>query len=252
MATNDFDKLREPFPASDIEWRIQQSGVKNGKGWAMALAYVTNRAIQSRLDEVVGAENWKNEYSKAPDDGVLCGISIRVNVEAPLTSREWVTKFDGAENTQVEAVKGGLSGAMKRAAVQWGIGRYLYNLESTFVETSDKKVGKFTEYLNVKDPKTHQTLWTGYWAIPDLPAWAMPAPEKTQAPEKSAEPKPGLIKPASMDRLKTLMRDSGYTGASATNFVQMVIGTDAPTSESEVQELIEALGPLSESREYLG
>ena len=26
----------------------------------------------------------------------------------------------------------GLSGAMKRAAVQWGIGRYLYNLPATF------------------------------------------------------------------------------------------------------------------------
>ena len=45
-------------------------------------------------------------------------------------------KWDAAENTQVEAVKGGRSGAMKRAAVQWGIGRYLYNLEEGFAQTS--------------------------------------------------------------------------------------------------------------------
>lgn len=49
--------------------------------------------------------------------GVECGISIKID-------GEWITKWDAAENTQVEAVKGGRSGAMKRAAVQWGIGRY--------------------------------------------------------------------------------------------------------------------------------
>ncbi|MDI8954255.1 hypothetical protein MJO10_29205, partial [Salmonella enterica subsp. enterica serovar Anatum] len=40
------DQLDEPFAAEDIEWRIQQSGkTRDGKVWAMVLAYVTNRAI---------------------------------------------------------------------------------------------------------------------------------------------------------------------------------------------------------------
>ncbi len=47
----------------------------------------------------------------------------------------------GCRETQVEAVKGGRSGAMKRAAVQWGIGRYLYNLEKILQISSDKKQG---------------------------------------------------------------------------------------------------------------
>src|SRR5690606_39028946 len=51
---------------------------------------------------------------------------------------EWVTKFDGAENTAVEAVKGGLSDSMKRAAAQWGIGRYLYTLESVWVPLDER------------------------------------------------------------------------------------------------------------------
>ena len=37
-----------------------------------------------------------------------------------------------ADNTVIERVKGGLSNAMKRAGVQWGIGRYLYKLPTTF------------------------------------------------------------------------------------------------------------------------
>ncbi len=43
------DQLDEPFAAEDIEWRIQQSGkTRDGKVWALVLAYVTNRAIMKR------------------------------------------------------------------------------------------------------------------------------------------------------------------------------------------------------------
>lgn len=135
----DLNKLDEPFPTADIEWRVQSCGVtSNGKPWAMVLAYVTNRAIMKRLDDVCGKAFWRNEFLPAPDSGVMCGISIKVE-------EEWITKWDAAENTQVEAVKGGMSGAMKRAAVQWGIGRYLYSLEEGFAEVSLKSVMVGTE-----------------------------------------------------------------------------------------------------------
>lgn len=122
----DLSKLKEPFPFEDLEFRLQSCGEKNGKVWAKYLTYVTNRAICNRLDEVVGPENWKNEFCAGPNGGVLCGISIRIN-------NEFITKWDGAENTNIEAVKGGLSGAMKRAAsTGWGIGRYLYKLPESW------------------------------------------------------------------------------------------------------------------------
>lgn len=154
----DLKRLTEVFVPTDIEWRVQRSG-KGSKGvWAMVLAYVTNRAIQQRLDDVCGPENWKNEFVKAPDGGVLCGISIKTS------SGEWVTKWDGAENTDIEAVKGGLSGSMKRAAVQWGIGRYLYNLDATFATITDdgKNSGKLKDGTFFK------------WNPPTLPDWALP------------------------------------------------------------------------------
>ena len=58
------------------------------------------------------------------------GISIRIN-------GEWITKYDVSDPTQIEPVKGGFSGAMKRAGAQWGIGRYLYQLQETFAEVSE-------------------------------------------------------------------------------------------------------------------
>ncbi|EJX3098364.1 recombinase [Salmonella enterica] len=166
----DLNKFDAPFNPEDIEWRIQRSGkTSDGKIWARVLAYVTNRAIMKRLDDVCGKAGWRNEYRDIPNNGgVECGISIKID-------SEWVTKWDAAENTQVEAVKGGRSGAMKRAAVQWGIGRYLYNLEEGFAQiSSDNKQGWNRSKL--KDG----TVFS--WIPPSLPAWAMPASDNL-APE---------------------------------------------------------------------
>jgi hypothetical protein len=164
MATEqELARLREPFPTDDIEWRLQQAGEKNGRIWGKALAYVTNRAIQQRLDEVVGPANWKNEFREGPGGGVLCGISVRIEREDG--SHEWVTKWDGAENTDIEAVKGGLSAAMKRSAsTGWGIGRYLYNLEEGWVNVNDG--GRLSG-------KTKEGKWFR-WDPPTLPDFAVP------------------------------------------------------------------------------
>ena len=83
----DLSKLKEPFPPEDIEWRIQQGGVKENKPWALVLAYISNRAIMDRLDSVCGPEKWSNNYAKGPDGGILCSISIKIG-------DEWVTKWD--------------------------------------------------------------------------------------------------------------------------------------------------------------
>lgn len=166
----DLLRLRDPLPPEDIEWRVQTAGEKNGKPWARVLAYVTNRAMMNRFDEVVGPENWRNEYREGPGGGILCGLSVRVF--HPLNPEgEWVTKWDGAENTDVEAVKGGLSNAMKRAAVQWGIGRYLYELEEGWANVHDG--GRFS--ARTKDGKWFK------WDPPLLPEWAIPRPHAADA-----------------------------------------------------------------------
>jgi hypothetical protein len=74
----DLARLRDPFAPQDIEWRVQTAGEKNGKPWARVLAYVTNRAIMERFDDVVGPENWQNVYKEGPAGGVICGLSVRV------------------------------------------------------------------------------------------------------------------------------------------------------------------------------
>lgn len=178
------EKLQDPFPMKDIEWRIQSCGVStSGKPWARALAYVTNRAIQERLDSVFGVSGWKNEYKDAPLGGVLCGISIWDK-----DHKHWVTKWDGADNTATEAIKGGLSASMKRAGAQLGIGRYLYNLDLNFVECSLEKPSNNNDWSMAHDKKSGQCI---YWKKPtSLPKWALPKNNNKDMPESLPSQEP--------------------------------------------------------------
>lgn len=139
-------ELLKPFAAADLEWRLQMTFEEKMTG--IAVPYVTNRAIQNRLDSVVGAENWCNEFKpwhgSGKKEAQICGISIYFE------DRGWITKWDGAEDSDIEPVKGGLSDSMKRAAVQWGIGRVLYNMDTVFV--SIEKRGK--TFLIKKEERT--------------------------------------------------------------------------------------------------
>ena len=52
--------LAKPFAPEDLEWRLQNTTEEKMRG--LAVPYVTNRAIQNRLDEVCGPENWYNDF----------------------------------------------------------------------------------------------------------------------------------------------------------------------------------------------
>jgi len=136
----------------------------------MVLAYITARAIQKRLDDVCGPENWRVEEPRIIDingkSAFAVGISIRIG-------DEWITKWDVAEPTNVEPAKGGFSGGMKRAGAQWGIGRYLYHLDETFAKVVDQPVEGARTWNYARLPEKHGGA-TYYWQTPTLPAWALP------------------------------------------------------------------------------
>lgn len=121
--------LSAEFPRPDVDWRPQG---KPYNGAILALAYIDARAVMDRLDAVCGPENWQDSYAETARGRVICTIKIKIG-------DEWVGKSDGAGDTQVEGEKGGISDAFKRAAVKWGIGRYLYDLDTPWVPCDVKK-----------------------------------------------------------------------------------------------------------------
>lgn len=123
----DFEKLRAPF--DKIHWRAQT--VVKGQGGlgyvAMALAYMDARDVMERLDAVCGPEGWQDSYHETPNGRIVCSLSLNVN-------GVWITKSDAAGDTAVEGEKGAVSDAFKRAAVKWGIGRYLYAMDAPWAD----------------------------------------------------------------------------------------------------------------------
>jgi hypothetical protein len=120
-----FTALAAPFPPDAIHWRAQTLA---GKGTsALALAYIDARDVMDRFDAVCGPAGWQNDYVETPRGRVIGKISV-------LVDGQWITKADGAGDTDVEGEKGGISDALKRTAVLWGVGRYLYRLPATWAD----------------------------------------------------------------------------------------------------------------------
>jgi hypothetical protein len=142
----DLAKLKKQIP---YRWRIQSINKQGTK--ASAVAYIDARDVMEVLDEVVGPENWQDRYS-TEGDLLIAGIGIK-------TGGEWVWKHDTGSKTFVEEEKGQISDAFKRAAVKWGIGRFLYEIDTQWVSINkDKKpvdekgqvIWDLSAYLNTK------------------------------------------------------------------------------------------------------
>jgi hypothetical protein len=160
--------LAAPFAPEEV--RFKPAVVSGNR--ALALAYVDARAIQDRLDGVLGVLGWQDSYKCLEDGSVVCRLRLRLG-------EEWITKMDvGSPSEQPDGgdrLKAAFSDALKRAAVKFGIGRYLYRLPQQWVDY---------------DPRKKQ-----FARPPQLPTFALPN-QKAEGRRQKAElqassPEPG-------------------------------------------------------------
>lgn len=118
-------------------WRVQS--FSKHKPQAACVAYIDARDAMKILDEVCGPENWQDDYKEV--NGMLFG-GVAVRVEG-----EWVWKWDTGSESNIEKDKGHVSDSFKRAAVKWGIGRFLYDLEVKYVPANEKNTGNNYPYV---------------------------------------------------------------------------------------------------------
>jgi hypothetical protein len=162
-------KLAEPFAPEIVSWRVGSVSAEKKRG--MALAFVDARDVMNRLDDACGPFGWMTEHS-ALGTRTMCRLSIR----DPETG-EWISRTDGCGDTDYEAEKGSFSDSLKRVAVTFGVGRYLYDVDAPWVEVEQR--GKTWVIAASELPKLRLRL-----PRPGKPADARPA----SAPPRAAQP----------------------------------------------------------------
>lgn len=95
--------------------------VRDGRA-KQKFAYIDARAVMDRLDDVVGAENWGSTF-RGPFEGLAVECTLTIHGIAKTDVGYPNAANDGHGE---EALKAAYSDALKRAAVHWGIGRFLY------------------------------------------------------------------------------------------------------------------------------
>ena len=137
------EQLLCPFPEKKVHWRIGARTKDKKKG--LPLAYIDARDVMTRLDEVFGVGKWQDTYFETATGRIICELECYID-------SMWIKKSDGAGDTGTEGEKGAISDAFKRAAVKFGIGRYLYSIKANYTALGD--------YNKFEKPK--------------LPLWATP------------------------------------------------------------------------------
>lgn len=126
--------LKRPFDVASLSWRVGNTDAKRNGGKptkGQMLAYIDARDVMKRLDDVLGFSGWRDEYREV-QGRIVCRLWLRID-------GDWTWREDGAGDTETEGEKGGLSDAFKRAAVKWGVGRYLYDMPSPWVAVDEYK-----------------------------------------------------------------------------------------------------------------
>jgi hypothetical protein len=170
------EALSAPFPANEVRWKPQAVS-KDGKR-ALAICYIDARAVLDRLDAVCGIDGWQDRYEQLPNGSVVCRLRCRIG-------ERWIVKSDvGSPSEQPDEGdrhKAAFSDALKRAAVKYGIGRYLYRLPCQWVDWNAEK--------------------RQFVRVPTLPAFALPAAKANPATAPSSAPvSNGKPKPANPPR----------------------------------------------------
>lgn len=147
MENNTVNLLKEltaVFPVEQLKWRIISVFEKENKLQGIIAPYIDSRNLMNRFDNVLGC-NWSCDY-KIINCNSLTAVecTISVNTAEGRIARADIADIDmNSSFGNGSILKSGYSNSFKRAAVAWGVGRYLYSLGNFFVPIENNLNGPF-------------------------------------------------------------------------------------------------------------
>lgn len=221
-------RLIEPFDPEEIKWRVTATSTiqtKHGpQKRGQLIAYADQRAYTDRLNSVFGEWGWTRDYDvqvaqnferRTSNDKSQSAVAAKVVVVSRVTihglgthtgvGEEWADDENAATRAEAQA--------FKRACACFGLGRYLYDLDKTWVDLDQSNRPAYT---------------------PSLPEWALPASRQPQQRAPASAPKPsssgngaprnGLVRDEALAAITTLCDKVGFSLAQST--LQKYGGTD--------------------------
>ena len=223
LETMTLAQLTAPFEKGDVKFKPQ--ALSNDGTKALAVPYIDARAVMDRLDDVLGPENWSDEYLVISPDSVMCTLAIRF---PGAKDGEWTRKADvGSKSGQPDEgdqMKAAFSDGLKRAAIKFGIGRYIYSLPKQWCDCETYEKGG----------KKHFKKWKSEPQVPGQPR-QQPKQEQPKGPptEKDFE----LAKQAFGKANSTEYLDKLWNAAKERGFSKEQLTVLANTAKARGQEL---------------
>jgi len=232
--------LSRPFDPKEVEVKVQVVSKDRTKG--QVVAYVDARTVLDRLDEAVGPTGWSDTYdvltngTNALTKETVEEVSRLVEVKCTLTVLG-ISKEDVGEG---DSLKAAFSDALKRAAVKFGVGRYLYRLPKVWVDLDEKG--------NIKNPEAAKRLLLGSEADNALPREERPSQAREARPQpkdNASAPQPGGVTEAQLRYIHKLWKELAADGDDIHEYASAILNRDVSSlkelTRSEASKLIEAI-----------
>jgi hypothetical protein len=206
--------LAEPFAPADVDFLPKQSFERDGKTVCLALPYADKRVYEDRLNAVCPGE-WSTQASvTVVADRIISVVTVVVcNVAHTDLGEAFLLTASGKreENAACESLAQGF----KRACAQMGLGRFLYDLEKSYLpfDAKQKRIDMAPAALQAVVLKLYRKAGLLPSApAPAAPARQSPAPAADAAPVTTAQ-MTAILKLAKQYNVRDLARPTTFAEA---------------------------------------
>lgn len=210
-------QLTEPFDPSEIKWRVTHT-TQDGRRGAV-IPFADPRAYTDRLNHIFTPAGWTRTYevsavssvSRLKRDKLIqtgkvlvtCTLTIEGLGSHTGSGEDWADSDNAMTSAEAQS--------FKRAAVCFGLGRYLYNFAEMWVPLNEHR----------------QPL-----QIPSLPKWALPkAGTLASKPNNAVGPRPPIVQRGPIDQ-RTTAKIEGFRRILGDPVYREILGRAAHVSRA--------------------
>jgi hypothetical protein len=130
-----YHELRKPLALQFISWK--PNVFNRDRTRAQITFHIDARAVQHKLNESLGIDGWNFTFVPGRDAGIYGRLVVRINDREVIREDVGYPQNPDKDDRDKDAV----SDALKRCAVHFGVGHFLYALPDKWVDWNPEQRG---------------------------------------------------------------------------------------------------------------